>query len=141
MKKSLLQLVMLFASFQLLSCAEDDILPLADSNVLIDKDTYNSASTDKLVINSLDIKGDFLTINFGASGCDENSWEVRLIDSGSLMYSNPPQRNLILSLKNAGDCQAYFTKEVVFGISELKVVGDKVWLNITNSDHGILYTY
>ena len=141
MKKSIFQLVMLFACFQLLSCAEDDMLPLADSNVLIDRDAYTSATTDDLLINSLEIKGDFLTINFSASGCDGNSWEVRLIDSGALMYSNPPQRNLILSLKNEEGCEAYITKEVMFDISGLKVNGDKVWLNITNSDKEILYTY
>lgn len=141
MKKSLLQLVTLFACFQLLSCAEDDILPLSDLKVLIDGDAYNSATTGDLVINSLDIKGDFLTINFSAGGCDGNSWEVKLIDSGVLMKSNPPQRNLILSLKNEEDCEAYITKEVVFDISGLKVSGDKVWLNVSNSDQGILYKY
>ena len=132
---------MLFTCFQLLSCSEDDMLPFADSNVLIDRNAYTSATTDDLLINSLEIKGDFLTINFSASGCDGNSWEVKLIDSGALMYSNPPQRNLILSLKNEEGCEAYITKEVVFDISKLKVIGDRVWLNITNSDHGVLYAY
>jgi len=124
-----------------MSCTEDDMRPLADSNVLIDRDAYTSAGTDDLLINSLDIKGDLLTINFSAGGCDGKSWEVRLIDSGALMESNPPQRNLILSLKNEEGCEAYITKEVVFDISELKVKGDRVWLNINNANHGTLYTY
>ncbi|MDR7128750.1 hypothetical protein J2X69_001082 [Algoriphagus sp. 4150] len=141
MKKSLFRLVMLLACFQLLSCAEDDGLPIVDSKVLVDIEAYNSAFAGGLVINSLEVKRDFLIINFSASGCDGESWEVKLIDSGALMYSNPPQRNLILSLKNEEECEAYITKEVVFDISELKVKGDKVWLNIMNSDQGIIYTY
>ncbi|MEB2773710.1 hypothetical protein SYJ56_00230 [Algoriphagus sp. D3-2-R+10] len=144
MKKRLFQLVTLFACFQLLSCADGDVNPtlsLSELKVLIDEDAYNSAPTDNLVINSLDIKGDFLTINFSAGGCDGNSWEIKLIDSGGIMESNPPQRNLILSLNNQELCEAYITKEVVFDISELKVSGGKVWLNVTNSDQRILYTY
>ncbi|SFU10642.1 hypothetical protein SAMN04489724_4027 [Algoriphagus locisalis] len=141
MKKLLALLVIFISCFQLLSCVENDDLPLADSKVLIDSDAYLSASADGVVINSLDIKGDLLIVNFSASGCNGESWEVKLIDSGALMYSNPPQRKLILSLKNEEVCAAYITKELVFDISELKVQGGRVWLNVTNSDQVILYTF
>lgn len=141
MKKQLVILVILISCFQLLACVEDVNLPLADSEVVVDAEAYLAASADELVLNSLEIKGDFLTINFSAGGFDGTSWEVKLIDSGVLMYSNPPQRNLILSLKNEEICGAYITKEMVFDISDLKIKGDKVWLNLPNSDQGILYTF
>ena len=68
-------------------------------------------------------------------------WELKLIDSEDILESNPPQRNLRLSLKNEESCLAYITKELTFDISNLQVNGNKVQLNLTNSDKNILYKY
>jgi hypothetical protein len=141
MKKSLLYLILALVCFQVLSCAKDDNLPLADSAVLIDSKAYNSALSDNYGIQSIKINGDFLIIKFSASGCDGNSWKVKLIDSGAVAESNPPQRYLILSLENKEICQAVITKELTFEISTLRVDGKRVWLNFKNFDKGILYEY
>ncbi|SEG44694.1 hypothetical protein [Algoriphagus boritolerans] len=100
MKKPLLYLLISLLCFQLLSCSEDDNLPLVDTAVLIDSDDYNSALSDNYAIRSIEINGDFLTVKFSSSGCGGESWKVKLIDSGSVAYSNPPQRYLVLSLEN-----------------------------------------
>lgn len=141
MNKRLLHLLISLVCFQLLSCAEEGGLPLADSIVLIDADAYYAAKTDNLTTNSIKLNGDFLIINFSSSGCNGNSWKVKLIDSGALAYSFPPQRYLVLSLENNEKCEAYITKELAFDISALRVSTNKVWLNFKNFDKGILYEY
>lgn len=141
MKKNQLYLVLSFFCFQLLSCSKDDDLPLADSAVLIDSEAYNSAISDNYTIRSVKINGDFLTIKFSASGCDGTNWIVKLIDSGSVAYSNPPQRLLVLSLENNEICQAVITKELNFNISNLRVGSSSVWLNLKKYGEPILYQY
>lgn len=141
MKTRLFYLVLLLICSQLLSCSEDDNLSSADLEVLIDSESYNSAVSDNYIIGSIKLDGDFLTIKFGASGCDGNSWKVKLIDSGALAKSNPPQRSLVLSLENNEICHAAITKELTFDISALRVSTNKVWLNFKNFEKGILYEY
>lgn len=113
-----------------------------DANTLISATDYENAPSDQLAINSLEINGNCLKINFSSGGCDGNTWELKLIDSEDILKSNPPQRNLRLSLKNEELCEAYITKELTFDISNLQVDGNKVQLNLTNSENlNILYEY
>lgn len=108
---------------------------------IISSEQYESAPNDVLTINSIEIINDSLKLNFSASGCGGDSWDLKLIDSGDIIESYPPQRSLRLSLKNDELCDAYFSKELIFCISNLKVDGDQVLLNLINSDKSILYKY
>ena len=112
-----------------------------DKIVIISASEYENAPNDEITINHLSINGDCLKINFSASGCSGDSWEVKLIDSEDILESNPPQRNLRLSLKNEELCEAFITKELTFDIRNLQTNGNQVLLNITNSDQQILYKY
>ena len=112
-----------------------------DQAVLISADLYKNAPNDQLTINKVELTGDCLKISFAASGCSGNSWEVKLIDSGVTLYSNPPQQNLRLSLKNEELCKAFIGKEMTFDISKLQISGNRILLNITNSGDQILYEY
>ncbi len=86
------------------------------------------------------IDGDCLNIKFAASGCDGNTWFVKLIDSGSIAESHPCQRTLRLSLENKENCMAVISKEISFDIKDLRIIGNnKVILNI--GDRSILYEY
>lgn len=126
----------------LTACDKDDNNSInCDKQVVISADEYNTAPTDQMTINNLEINGDCLKIDFSSGGCSGDTWELKLIDSGALLYSNPPQRNLRLSLKNEELCEAYITKELTFDIRELQVEGNQVLLNIINSDDQILYEY
>ncbi len=136
----------LVSFFMLLSCRSDDDgsednnnISNCDDTILISKILFDTAPSDQLFINNLEIIGNCLTINFSSGGCDGNSWEVKLIDSEAILESNPPQRNLRLSLKNEELCLAFITKELSFDISSLRMIGSPVQLNITNSDDTILY--
>lgn len=127
----------------LISCEKDDNNNSLDYNqeVIISAFLYNTAPNDFLTINYVVLTSDYLKINFSSSGCNGESWEVKLIDAGVILESYPPQRNLRLSLKNEELCEAYITKEITFNISELQIDGDQVLLNITNYDDQILYLY
>jgi len=140
MKKKL-TLILIVIGF--LSCSSDDKgnQNSCDFETIISADQYVNLPNHQLNINSLTISNNCLKINFSSGGCDGNTWKLKLIDSGDIMESNPPQRNLRLSLKNEELCEAYITKELTFEISNLKVDGSKVQLNITNSDENILYEY
>ena len=127
-----------------LSCSKDDDRenPIkCDLETLISTEQYATAPSEQLTINSLSINDNCLKINFSSSGCNGDTWELKLIDSEDILESNPPQRNLRLSLKNEELCEAYITKELTFDISNLQVDGNKVQLNLTNSDKNILYEY
>ena len=112
-----------------------------EDSVIVSDIEYNSAPDDHVTINNLEITGDCLKINFSSSGCSGETWKIKLIASEIIMLSNPPQRNIRLSLENKELCQAVIGKEIIFDISELQVDGHIVILNITNSNDQIYYEY
>lgn len=136
-------LILTLIGITILSCSNDDngISNSCDLETIISAEQYENAPSVQLNINSLEINGNCLKINFSSSGCSGDTWELKLIDSEVVLKSNPPQRNLRLSLKNQEACEAYITKELTFDISNLQVDGKKVQLNLTNSNDNILYEY
>ena len=138
------KLFFLFLLIGVFSCGnkdDDGNLINCDKEVVISASEYDTAPNDDVTINQLAINENCLKINFSASGCDGESWILKLIDSGGIDESLPPQRTLRLSLKDEEDCEAYITKELTFDISDLQVDGNQVLLNITNSNDQILYEY
>lgn len=113
-----------------------------DFSTYIDADLYQNAPSDLLSIIDLEINENCLQITFAASGCDGDSWEVKLIDSEQIMESDPAQRTLRLSLDNNEECTAVPSKTTTFDISGLQISGShQVYLNIANSESQILYEY
>ncbi len=135
-------MIILIGSISLLGCnASKEVAKASCTNtVVINAEQYEQINTTNgLVINSLKIEGDCLKVSYSSSGCSAETWELQLIDSGAILESLPPQRNLVFSFKNEEMCQAYFTKEATFNISSIKEQDGKVWLNIKNTDKRILY--
>jgi hypothetical protein len=120
---------------------ETDCFTACSQQVIIDAEEYQNAPDDELEILNIQLEGDCLAIRFESGGCDGNSWGIKLIDSEDIMESNPPQRNLRLSLKNQEPCDAIVTKEIAFNISNLRLEYNKIILNITNSGDQVLYEY
>ncbi|WP_438711965.1 hypothetical protein ACSTS3_05675 [Aquimarina muelleri] len=137
--KKIIGFIVIFGS---LACNSDDSnnTNSCDQLVIISSEQYDE-SNGNLSINNLKIEEDCLRINFSSSGCSGDTWKVKLIDSEEILESDPPQRNLKVSLKNEELCQAVITKEITFDISELRVEGTKILLNIKNSDDKLLYEY
>jgi hypothetical protein len=130
-----------FITFTLNSCNKNDNKNTCDQQVIISTDEYNNAPADQMTITDIKINGNCLKISFTAGGCDGTTWDIKLIDSDEIFYTEPPQRDLRLSLKNEEECDALISKEVTFDISALQVDGGKVSLNIINADEQILYEY
>lgn len=114
---------------------------ICEQKVIISQSEYESAPQDYVKINSLEIIDNCVIINYSSSGCSGDTWEIKLIDAGIVLESFPPKRNLVFSLENNEPCEAYITKETAFDISNLKVNGSPVRLNITNTGDSILYEY
>ena len=111
-------------------------------DVIINKTEYENAPDYQVVIEEMKMEGNCLKIRFSASGCDGNSWVVKLIDSESIEKSLPIQRTLRLSLDNQEVCEAWITKEVFFNIEGLQIhdyTDKSVYLKV--SGKGILYKY
>ncbi len=124
------------------ACSSDDnTTSNCDQIIIIDSNQYKNSPNDHLTVNSLEINDNCLKISFSSGGCSGDTWALKLIDSEAILESNPPQRNLRLSLKNEELCEAYITKEITFDINKLQVDGNKVLLNLTNSGDQILYEY
>ncbi len=148
MRNKLIQMkrILIFTVFVLLcyNCSENNPIANNDytaSSVIVNKDLYATAPSDYLEVIALSIDNDSLRIMFSSGGCNGNTWDVKLIDSSSILESFPVQRNLRLSLKNKELCKAIVFKEMAFDISKLQVEGGKIQLNITNSNKRILYEY
>lgn len=140
----MLKLYTLLSLFFIISCKQEIIETTCDREVLINNDAYNNNSSANFIINDVEIVDNCLTINFGASGCNRNSWQEKLIDSEYILESSPVQRNLIFSLKNSEICLTYFTKDVSFDISSLQINSESsMVLNIENGKNNfeILYEY
>jgi hypothetical protein len=111
-----------------------------DQDVIISESEYENAPFDPFSIVDLKIVDNCLKIKFSASGCDGNTWVVKLIDSEWIMLPMIPVRELRLSLDNKELCDALITKEVSFNIESLQVEGsNKVRLDISGTS--ILYEY
>ena len=126
------------------SCSDTDVIDQdnCDAQVIISSEDYTNASNTGLTINSLEIEDDCLKVNYSASGCDGDSWELELIDSEAVLESFPVQRNLNFSFTNNEACLAFFTKEKTFDISNLQVQdSNSIRLNIENFNNSILYEY
>lgn len=130
-------------SLSFMSCEKksDTQTLTCDQQVIVSELEYTTAPSDQLSIHSFELNDNCLKIKFGSSGCSGDTWEVKLIDSGVVLYSNPPQRNLRFSLKNQEVCRAYIEKEMTFDVKNLQSGGNKVLLNIVNSGTQILYEY
>lgn len=133
----LMTVVLLFA---FTACdSEECETSICQSTVLISAEAYENGADDPITIISMNLDGDCLTIEYGASGCSGDSWVVQFIDSGAVAESEPPQRYLRLSLDNPEACLAYFTKTTSFDISSLKIDDGPIILNIANNEESITY--
>ena len=142
MKSLILQSV---AIFFFLGCSKPVDNPHSsqcDGNTIVSEDLYKSAPKDHLTISKAEIVNNCLKITFSSSGCNGDSWVVKLIDSGSVAESFPVQRRLRLSLKNEEDCDAYITKSISFDLTPIQLVEyNKIILHLDDTDYTLLYEY
>lgn len=140
--RSILNLLISSICLLFIGCHEDDPALISNNEqVIISDSEMDSAPRDALEIQSLSIDGDRLTIRFSASGCDGDSWKVRLIGSEFVLEPIPPIRAMLLSLENNELCEAVITREMTFDISPTQTNSPSTWLSFVDTDHRILYEY
>jgi len=140
----------LFLIVSAFGCAEDDNLGKPDNHcsdlncdkcVLIDSAIFNDTQTTNYFFRDIKIIGNCLKIKYAGSGCDGESFEVDLIDSGAIDETTIEQRNLKFKLIENEDCEAVIIKEISFDLTPLQINNKKVLLNIEKWEESILYEY
>ncbi|MFD1615234.1 hypothetical protein [Gelatiniphilus marinus] len=121
----------------------NDIVNLdCDLPVVIDKEKYDNLVSDNFTFISAEIIGDCISIAIAASGCDGDSWEYQLVDSGAIAETSIPQRDLKFQLINNEICEAYIVKTISFNLKPLQVDGDQeIILNIEGLESPFNYKY
>lgn len=111
-------------------------------SITVVDDIRYGESSDFFFLNSAAISGDCLHVNYSASGCSGNSWEIELVASTDVMESLPVQRNIKLILENQEACQAIFQRDIYFDLTPLQIsdYGD-MYLNLDGLDDQLYYKY
>ena len=124
-----------------LSCKKDEKTPSSEKSIIISNDAFDTYPNDPLIISAVSISGDYLQIGFYSSGCDGKSWIIELVGSADILYSDPPQRQIRLSLKNNEICQAVFGKTMTFNLKPSRISSGEIILNLTGWNSPIRYKY
>ncbi len=90
--------------------------PCDGDSIIVDQTIYDATDTSNYTITGVSVLNNCLTITLTSGGCDGNSWEVSLIDSGIQTASIPPMRNLRLSLISNEICLAIAQQSYTFDI-------------------------
>lgn len=99
-------------------------------SLLIDSSAQHDNSIN--VLNAT-VVGNTLKIKIGYSGCNVKSADkFKLYWDGSLAKSNPAKAYLALVDLEPQACMAYFTQELEYDISLLKMYGSPIELNLQN---------
>jgi len=137
MKYLFLGTLVLFAS-----CNYDDEVAINCAPTLISDIHYFNFRSDTFEF--VEIKSatsECIKISLSYSGgCDEVS--AILADSGDILESDPPQRNLRLIFTDNDDCEALKKQDFYFNIENLKIEGEcRVLLNFQGTEKTVLYKY
>lgn len=124
-----------------ISCSDSDTIniDLCNECVLINKDVYDTTTTNNYTINSVKLIGDLITVQIISGGCNGNSWVATLIDANQILESNPSQRNIIIRFENNEACFAIVEKKFTFNIKELKENQTEILLNLEGWNTQINY--
>ncbi|MEO0571901.1 MAG: hypothetical protein AAF039_09355 [Bacteroidota bacterium] len=127
-----------------ISCNSDDIDPVSevcDVFGVVDDNRLNTINPENYVIQSVEVTGSCLQVELSSSGCDGNSWEVRLFGSTGVDDSLPQQRGIGIRLDNRELCEAFITKTYSFELTPFQDGGDSILLILQDWEGQILYEY
>lgn len=134
--------VTLFLNMQ----CDDDGTSFPESNcasfVAIDGFSYGNSATSPYTINNVSINEDCMVIEFSASGCDGNTWDMQLIDSDVVSDSSPPQRYVKFFLVNTEDCLAVVDRIRSFDLTPLQIEDEsEIIINVDEYSGSVTYMY
>ena len=145
----LIKKVALFFSISLcffnMQCDDDDVVSddfPCEFSVVVDESKYINMVSDNFTFIDAEVSSDCLVVEISASGCDGNSWEFQLVDSGAVAESLPEQRYLKFQLINTELCSAVFKRTVSFDLAPLQISGsNEITLNLEGLESAINYKY
>jgi hypothetical protein len=145
LKKISFAIGIMFCSMNVLCDAADEPNindSFCDYDTVINADIYKDLQSAQFEFVNAEIVDDCLTIEIGASGCDGDTWEFKLVDSGAVDESFPEQRFLKLQLVNDELCTAFFQRTISFDLTALRIQNNgEVILNIDGFDRPLNYIY
>ncbi len=118
----------LLMAFVLLACESDDNAPsseICDVLAEISESRFNATDNTNYLIEEARIVGDCLEVQLQSGGCDGSTWSARLFDSGSIDDSLPPQRAIIIALKNNEECDALVSRSFSFELTPLQLANEE----------------
>lgn len=121
------------------ACQDDTVH--CNSQLIIDQEWYENASTASFQIINAEIVDSNLHVRIESSGCAGDDWIVCLVGSDAVAESNPPQRYARLDLINEELCDAIVRKDYTIDISAMQVDGESFYLNLSGWDGQLLYSY
>jgi hypothetical protein len=130
MKKLIISAIFLILLF---SCKKDKIIDNHLTNgkdILISNSLYADSPNDYLLISNAVIENDSLKISFSASCCSGKNWVIGLVGSADILYSDPPQRLIRLSLENTEACLAVCGRTAVFNLEPAQIQGGVIILDL-----------
>lgn len=142
MKSEICIFILLLMGILLFSCEERDIDFESEHERSHKVWLTFKESSGNTPLREVLIKGDELYVTITASGCDGSRWDTRLIDSGKLAYSNPPQRYAKIEFVNNEICLAVISRTFVFDLKPLRAKETrKVCINLEGWIQPLLYIY
>lgn len=126
------------------SCSKDDNKLTSGSKLLIGEEYFDKYPSDAFMISNAEISGDILTITFSASCCSTENWVTNLVGSETILYSDPPQREIRLSFKNGvgAVCDMLCGKAVQFDLTPTKLDNtNTIKLNLPGWGSQLIYHY
>ncbi len=141
MKSNLIITLAFFLIF--VTCKKDDNKLVSGSKLLIGKEYFNDYPKDPFLISKAEISGDTLTITFSASCCSNANWVTNLVGSETILYSDPPQREIRLSFSNSGiTCDMLCAKAFEFDLTPAKLDNTHtIKLNLEGWGSQLSYNY
>jgi hypothetical protein len=127
----------------IVSCKKDYDNLASGSRLLIGKEYFNEYPDDPIIISNAEIGGDILSITFSASCCSNENWVTNLAGSETVLYSDPPQRQIRLSFKNENPtCDMLCGKTVQFDLTPTKLDNtNTIKLNLSGWTSQLTYNY
>ncbi|MEO1253758.1 MAG: hypothetical protein AAFY41_02560 [Bacteroidota bacterium] len=120
------------------ACEDDKVESSCGPRAIISED-FDTAPSNDFTIADAFIDGHCLAIEIGASGCDGESWATDLLVSTVVLFSDPPQVGIRMTLKNEELCQAFFKRTFYFDLRSLEEFGDRVEFRLDGWDGLISY--
>ncbi len=135
-------LVTILVCLIFVSCSKNEENLTSGSNLLIGEEYFSSYPKDPFMISKAEISGNILTITFSASCCSGKTWVTNLVGSETVLYSDPPQRDIRLSLKNNELCDALCGRTLQFDLTPTRLSNtNKIKLNLSGWGSQLTYNY